>query len=89
MGKKFRKFRVLEKIIHRKQKIYMVHTLFLTDSQNFNPIGYTPYTVVIYEHLFTHFEPMTISQKFENFELSSPIVSDKAYALCTSTAPAV
>ena len=47
MGKKFRKFRVLEKIIHRKQKIYMVHTLFLTDSQNFNPAKYTTYTVAL------------------------------------------
>ena len=24
----------------------MVHTLFLTDSRNFNPVKYTPYTVV-------------------------------------------
>ena len=40
-GKKFHEFYVLEKIIHRKQKIYMVHTLFLTDSQNLNPTKYT------------------------------------------------
>ena len=38
-------FRVLEKIIHRKQKFYMVHTLFLTDSRKFNPMKYTTYTV--------------------------------------------
>ena len=47
VGIKFRDFRVLEKIIHRKQKIYMVHTLFLTDSQNFNPTKYMAYTVFI------------------------------------------
>ena len=41
----FREFRVLEKIIHRKQKFYMVHTLFLTDSRKFNPTKYTTYTV--------------------------------------------
>ena len=34
----------LEKIIHRKQ-IYMVHTLFLTDSWNFNLMKYIPYMV--------------------------------------------
>ena len=45
--------------------------------------------IVIYEHLFTHFEPMTISQKFEILNLPPPIVSDKVYALCTSTEPAV
>ena len=45
--------------------------------------------IVIYEHLFTHFEPMTISQRFEILNLPPPIVSDKVYALCTSTAPAV
>ena len=28
----------------------MVHTLFLTDSQNLNPTKYTTYMVVIYEH---------------------------------------
>ena len=33
------------KIINRKQIIYMVHTLFLTDSQKFNPAKYTTYTV--------------------------------------------
>ena len=44
-GKKFRKFRILERIIHRKQKIYIVYTLFLTDSRNFNPVKYTPYMV--------------------------------------------
>ena len=47
VGKIFREFRVLEKIIHRKQKIYMVHTLFLTDLRNFNPAKYTTYTVLI------------------------------------------
>ena len=47
MGKKFREFRILEKTIHRKQKIYMVHTLFLTNSRNFNPTKYTPYTIYI------------------------------------------
>ena len=41
-GEKFCEFRILEKNIHRKQKIYMVHTLLLTDSQNFNPTKYTP-----------------------------------------------
>ena len=35
----------LEKIIHRKKLIFMVHTLFLTNSQNFNPVKYTIYTV--------------------------------------------
>ena len=44
-GKKFCKFCILEKIIHRKQKIYMVHTLILTDSRNFNPAKIIPYTV--------------------------------------------
>ena len=44
-GCNFREFRVLEKIIHRKQKNYMVHTLFLTDSRKFNPTKYTTYTV--------------------------------------------
>ena len=34
----------LEKIIHRKQ-IYIVHTLFLTDSWNFNSMKYIPYMV--------------------------------------------
>ena len=48
MGIKFRDFCVLEKIIHRKQKIYMVHTLFLTNSQNFNPAKYMAYTVIMY-----------------------------------------
>ena len=48
MGIKFHEFCVLEKIIHRKQKIYMVHTLFLTNSQYFNPTKYTPYTVVAF-----------------------------------------
>ena len=42
MGKKFR---VLEKNYTQKTKFYMVHTLFLTDSQNFNPMKYTPYMV--------------------------------------------
>ena len=46
VGKEFCEFCVLEEIIHRKQKIYMVHTLFLTDSRNFNPTKYTAYTVV-------------------------------------------
>ena len=36
-----------EKIIHRKQKIYIVHTLILTDSQKFNPAKYTTYTVFL------------------------------------------
>ena len=45
MGKKFREFHVLEKIIHRKQNIYMVHTLLLTDLRNFNLTKYTIYTV--------------------------------------------
>ena len=45
------KFHVLEKIIiHRKQKIYMVHILFLTDSRNFNPTKYTHIkSIVIYK----------------------------------------
>ena len=42
-GRKFREFHVIEKIIHRKQKIYMVHTLFLTELRNFNPAKYTTY----------------------------------------------
>ena len=46
-GCNFCEFRVLEKIIHRKQKFYMVHTLFLTDSRKFNPTKYTTYTVYI------------------------------------------
>ena len=29
----------------QKTKIYMVHTLFLTDSRKFNPAKYTTYTV--------------------------------------------
>ena len=45
-GEKFHEFRIfLEKIINRKQKIYMVHTLFLTDSRKFNPTKYTTYTI--------------------------------------------
>ena len=35
-GEKISRFR------HRKQNIYMVHTLFLTDLRNFNPRKYTP-----------------------------------------------
>ena len=53
-GKKFREFCVLEKIIHRK-KIYMVHTLFLTDSRKFNPPKYTTYTVYCNFLQFTYF----------------------------------
>ena len=47
MGEKFREFCVLEKIIHRKQKIYMVHTLFLTDSRKFNPTKYITCMVIV------------------------------------------
>ena len=44
--KKFREFRVLEKNLTQKTKIYMVHTLFLTDSRKFNPAKYTTYNVI-------------------------------------------
>ena len=44
-GEKFSRILCFRKIIHRKQKIYMVHTLFLTDSQNFNHVKYTTYMV--------------------------------------------
>ena len=46
MGENFCEFRVLEKNYTQKTKIYMVHTLFLIDSQKFNPTKYTTYTVI-------------------------------------------
>ena len=40
-GEKILQILRFRKIIHRKQKIYMVHIIFLTNSQNFNPAKYT------------------------------------------------
>ena len=46
MGIKFCEFHILEKNYTQKTKIYMVNTLFLTDSQKSNPTKYTTYTVI-------------------------------------------
>ena len=43
-GNKFFKFCVS---ISKKQIYYLVHTLFLTDSQNFNHTKYSPYMVIM------------------------------------------
>ena len=65
-GKKFREFHVIEQIIHRKQKkIYMVHILLLTDSQNFNPVKNTPYMVLL--HCDTNVSAATIFLFYLNF----------------------
>ena len=44
-GEKFSRISCFRKNYTQKTKIYMVHTLFLTDSRNFNPTKYTTYTV--------------------------------------------
>ena len=84
MGKKFRKFRILEKIIHRKQKIYMVHTLFLTDSCNFNPAKYTTYMVsgdVCIKH--TTVQPVNFADKYFAIFQFFPILWIKCLRLFT------
>ena len=48
-GEKISRFR---KNYTQKTKMYMVHTLFLTDSRNFNPTKYTTYTVYL-THILT------------------------------------
>ena len=40
-------FHVSNKIIHKNQLIYMVHTLFLTFSQTFNPLKISTYTLTL------------------------------------------
>lgn len=40
-------FRVSNKIIHKNQLIYIVHTLFLTFSQTFNPLKISTYTLTL------------------------------------------
>ena len=47
VGNKLHEFCVSNKIIHRRQIIYIVYTLFLTDSRNFIPVKYTPYMVYL------------------------------------------
>ena len=84
MGKKFREFRVLEKIIHRKQKFYMVHTLFLTDLRNFNPAKYTTYTVssdVCIKHATV--QPVNFADKYFAIFQFFPILQIKCLWLFT------
>ena len=43
----------------------MVHTLFLTDSRNFNPAKYTPYTVLYINNYFIPSVEFTCYVQFE------------------------
>ena len=71
-GENFREFHVLEKIIHRKHKIYMVNYLFLTDSWNFNPAKYTTYKifyVAAQTWCLCRLLPLMIGDKIPDYDL--------------------
>ena len=50
-GEKFLRISRFRKNYTQKTKNYMVRTLFLTDSQKFNPAKYTTYTVFLFLHV--------------------------------------
>ena len=50
-GEKFLRISRFRKNYTQETKNYMVCTLFLTDSQKFNPTKYTTYTVFLFLHV--------------------------------------
>ena len=74
MGENFREFCVLEKNYTQKTKIYMVHTLFLTNSRKFNPAKYTTYTVSgIMNHQLDNLISQTVAGMVETAILLIPL----------------
>ena len=72
----FANFVICVKFIHKNQIIYMVHTLFWINSQIFDLVKITQYTVHTHTHTHTHSLSLSLSLP-PSLPLSLSLVSDR------------